>query len=169
VVAGLLAEGRHVAIVSGDAAPAVHAVARELGVADARARRLPAEKAEHIASLQASGKRVAFAGDGINDAVALAQADIGIAVRSRSDASEIASASADIVLLTGDPRSVVRSLELAAGTYRTIRQNLFWAFAYNTAAIPAAALGWLDPMLAAAAMGLSSISVVANSLRLRGA
>jgi len=169
VVADMLHNGRRVVLVSGDAAPAVANVANELGISDARARRLPVEKAEDVAELQRNGESVAFAGDGINDAVALAQADVGIAVRNRSNASEIASASADIVLLGGDPRSVVRSLALASDTYSTIRQNLFWAFAYNTAAIPAAAFGWLDPMVAAAAMGLSSISVVANSLRLKRA
>jgi Cu+-exporting ATPase len=125
---------------------------------------LPQEKANEIARRQAAGSRVAFVGDGINDAVALTQADLGIAI---GGASDVASESADLVLVASDPALVAEALDLARRTLRTIGQNLFWAFAYNAAAIPLAAAGLLDPMIAAAAMALSSVSVVMNSLRLR--
>ena len=125
---------------------------------------MPGEKASEIDRLQTAGRTVAFVGDGINDAPALTAADLGIAVGTGTD---IAIESGDIVLMSGDPALVPTSVELARATFRTIRQNLFWAFAYNTAAIPLAAAGLLDPMIAAGAMALSSVSVVANSLRLR--
>jgi P-type E1-E2 ATPase len=125
---------------------------------------LPAEKAEAVARLQGEGRTVAFVGDGINDAPALTRADLGMAVGTGTDAAIEAG---DVVLMSGDPALVRTALDLAAATFRTIRQNLFWAFAYNTAAIPLAAAGLLDPMIAAAAMALSSVSVVTNSLRLR--
>jgi P-type E1-E2 ATPase len=117
-----------------------------------------------VIEIQASGKRVAFVGDGINDAPALIQADIGVAVGSGTD---IAVEAGDVVLLNGDPRLVPVAIDLATQTLRTIKQNLFWAFAYNTAAIPLAAAGLLDPMIAAAAMAFSSVSVVLNALRLK--
>ncbi|MEE2665910.1 MAG: heavy metal translocating P-type ATPase [Myxococcota bacterium] len=168
-VAMLRAHGCELALVTGDAEAPTRRVAQALGIERVHTRRTPTEKAEDVEALQDDARCVAFAGDGINDAVALAAADLGIAVRAGDGASEIASASADVVLLSGDPRGVAVALALARRTYRVIGQNLFWAFAYNVAAIPAAALGYLDPMLAAGAMALSSISVVTNSLRLRRA
>jgi P-type E1-E2 ATPase len=125
----------------------------------------PEDKANKVAALQSSGKRVAFVGDGINDAPALVQADLGMAVGS---GTEVAIESGDVVLLNGDPTLVPTAIDLAGATFRTIKQNLFWAFAYNTAAIPLAALGFLNPMIAAGAMAFSSVSVVLNALRLRG-
>ena len=168
-IASLRASGCEIALVTGDADAPARAVASTLGIERVHSRRLPEDKAADVRRLRDEGHCVAFAGDGINDAVALAAADLGIAVRAGDGASEIASASADVVLLSGDPRGVALALGLARRTYAVIRQNLFWAFLYNTAAVPAAALGFLDPMLAAGAMALSSISVVSNSLRLRRA
>ncbi len=125
---------------------------------------LPADKADEIARLQANGRSAGFVGDGINDAPALVQADLGMAVGSGTD---VAIEAGDVVLMSGDPNLAVTGLSLARATFRTIRQNLFWAFGYNVAAIPLAALGFLNPMIAAGAMAFSSVSVVANSLRLR--
>jgi P-type E1-E2 ATPase len=125
---------------------------------------LPADKATEVERLQAEGHRVAFVGDGVNDAPALTVADLGMAIGTGSD---VAIEAGDVVLMSGDPAMAEVALGLAGGTFRAIRQNLFWAFLYNTAAIPLAALGLLDPMIAGAAMALSSVSVVSNSLRLR--
>jgi Cu+-exporting ATPase len=125
---------------------------------------VPAEKADHVAGIQAGGRSVVFVGDGINDAPALTQADLGMAMGSGTD---VAVEAGDVVLLNADARLVPVAIELAATTLRTIKQNLAWAFGYNTAAIPLAAAGLLDPMIAAAAMALSSVSVVLNALRLR--
>jgi cation-transporting ATPase V len=163
-VAELEAMGATVSMISGDARAPAERAAHEAGIEDVIAEALPSDKRQALVDLQARGRRVAFVGDGINDAPALAQADLGIAVGS---GTEIAAETGDVVLLSGDPRLVPQALRLARRTFRTISQNLFWAFAYNTAAIPAAAFGLLDPMVAAGAMALSSVSVVLNSLRLR--
>ena len=170
-----IAELRHIGLrtvlVSGDARRVADAIARELGIDEVRAEVRPDGKAEIVAELQAAGHRVAMVGDGVNDAPALARADLGIAIGRGTD---VAIATADVVLVGGDPRGVTRALRLARATVGTIRQNLFWAFFYNVALIPVAAgvlypfTGWLlSPVLAAAAMALSSVTVVSNSLRLR--
>jgi len=123
----------------------------------------PERKAEIVRQLQARGERVAFVGDGINDAPALAQADLGIAV---SQASDVAREAADLILLRSEIEAIPEALGLAQATLRVIRQNLFWAFFYNAAAVPLAAAGLLNPVLCAAAMGLSDLLVMGNALRL---
>ena len=172
-IAELRRMGMRTLLVSGDARRVADAIARELGIDEVRAEIRPDGKAEIVAELQSAGHRVAMVGDGVNDAPALARADLGIAIGSGTD---VAIATADVVLVGGDPRGVPRSLHLARATVSTIRQNLFWAFFYNVALIPVAAgvlypfSGWLlSPVLAAAAMALSSVTVVSNSLRLRTA
>jgi Cu+-exporting ATPase len=124
----------------------------------------PGQKTDFVKQLQARGERVAFVGDGINDAPALEQADLGIAV---SRASDVAREAADLILLKSDIEAVPESLGLARAALRTIKQNLFWAFFYNAAAVPLAALGFMSPVLCAAAMGLSDLIVIGNALRLR--
>ena len=170
-IADLRRMGLRTLVVSGDARRVADAIARELGIDEVRAEVRPDAKADLVAELHEAGHRVAMVGDGVNDAPALARADLGIAIGSGAD---VAVATADVVLVGGDPRGVPRALHLARATVATIRQNLFWAFIYNVALIPVAAgvlypfTGWLlSPVLAAAAMALSSVTVVSNSLRLR--
>ena len=165
-VAELKAMGITPMLLTGDNAAVAARVAAEVGIAatDVIAGVLPSEKADAISALQARGHRVAMVGDGVNDSVALATADIGMAMGTGTDAAIEAG---DITLVRGDLRTVPTALRLASKTLRIVKENLFWAFGYNTAAIPLAALGLLNPMIAGAAMAASSVLVVANSLRLR--
>ena len=151
-------------LLSGDNARTARAVADEVGISDVTAEVLPADKVDVVRALQAQGKVVAMVGDGVNDAAALVQADLGIAMGSGSDVTVEAS---DLTLVRTDLLAAVDAIRLSRRTYGTIRGNLFWAFAYNVCMIPLAALGMLNPLLAGAAMAFSSVFVVANSLRLR--
>jgi Cu+-exporting ATPase len=167
-IARLRAMGLYVRLLTGDNERAAHAVAAGLGIApsDVIAGVLPSGKVDVIKALQDAGRVVAMAGDGVNDAAALAQADLGLAMGTGTDAAIEAS---DLTLVRGDLLAVPDAIELSRRTLRTIKGNLFWAFGYNVAAIPLAALGLLSPMIAAAAMAASSVLVVTNSLRLRRA
>jgi Cu+-exporting ATPase len=170
-IRALQQSGLRVVMVTGDRETTARAVAAELALDDFHAGITPARKQELVREYQGRGERVAFAGDGLNDAPALAAADAGIAMGTGTD---VAMHTAGIVLVKGDLGALVRAVHLSRAVMRNIRQNLFWAFAYNFAGLPLAAgvlfpfTGWLlNPMFAGAAMSLSSISVVANALRLR--
>ena len=156
--------GIETVMVTGDNSRTAEQIASQVGVEEVRSEVLPGEKADVVSAYQRDAKSVAFVGDGINDAPALTQADLGMAVGS---GTEVAVEAGDVVLLNGEPRLVPAAIDLASATFKTIRQNLFWAFGYNVAAIPLAALGFLNPMIAAGAMAFSSVSVVLNALRLR--
>jgi Cu+-exporting ATPase len=156
--------GRHVVMITGDNERTARAIAREAGIADVMANVLPGEKADAIKKLQAQRGRVAMVGDGINDAAALAQADVGIAIGAGAD---VAIESSDITLVSGELTALVTAIRLSEATFKKIRQNLIWASGYNILAIPLAILGLLHPLIAEAAMALSSINVVTNSLLLR--
>jgi Cu+-exporting ATPase len=166
-IARLHRQGIRTVLVSGDNAGSAQAVARTLGIDEVHAEVLPADKAALIGSLRQNlptGAKVAMVGDGINDAPALAAADIGIAM---STGTDVAMATAGVTLMRGDPLLVPRAIEVSRRTTTKIHQNLFWAFVYNVVGIPLAALGWLSPVIAGAAMALSSVSVVSNALLLR--
>jgi len=163
-IRGLRALGLRPVLLTGDNETAARAVAAEVGIDEVIAEVLPKDKADVVTRLQGEGRVVAMVGDGVNDAAALAQADLGLAMGTGTD---VAIEASDLTLVRGDLRAAVDAIRLARRTLRTIKGNLFWAFAYNVAALPLAALGLLNPLIAGAAMAFSSVFVVSNSLRLR--
>jgi Cu+-exporting ATPase len=165
IVGQLRDQGLKIYLVTGDNSPTAAAIAKQVGIAaeNVFAEVRPEQKAEFVKKLQEQGERVAFVGDGINDAPALTQADLGIAV---SRASDIAREAADIILLKSEIEAVPEALGLARATLRTIKQNLFWAFFYNALGVPLAAAGFISPIFCAAAMGVSDLVVIGNALRL---
>jgi Cu+-exporting ATPase len=163
-IADLRGLGLRPVLLTGDASAVARAVAAEVGVDDLVAEALPADKVAMVSALQRAGRVVAMVGDGVNDAAALAQADLGLAMGTGAD---VAIEASDLTLVRGDLGAAVDAIRLSRRTLSTIKGNLFWAFAYNVAAIPLAAAGLLNPLLAGAAMAFSSVFVVTNSLRLR--
>jgi Cu+-exporting ATPase len=151
-------------LLTGDNDTTARAVAAEVGIEEVVSEVLPGEKADTIGRLQAAGRVVAMAGDGVNDAPALAQADLGLAIGTGTD---VAIEASDLTLVSGDLRAAADAIRLSRATLHTIKQNLAWAFGYNVAALPLAAAGLLNPLIAGLAMALSSVSVVGNALRLR--
>jgi Cu+-exporting ATPase len=163
-VAALKALGLRPLLLTGDNESTARAVAAAIGIDEVVAEVLPAGKADVIRQLQAAGRVVAMVGDGVNDAPALAQADLGLSIGTGTD---VAIEASDLTLVSGDLRAAADAIRLSRATLRTIKQNLGWAFGYNVAAIPLAAVGLLSPVVASLAMVFSSVSVVSNALRLR--